>query len=514
MSDRVYIFDTTLRDGEQSPGVSLNKTEKIKIARQLASMGIDIIEAGFPVTSPGDFAAVEAVSREVKGVTVAALARANLNDIDRAWQAVAKADQPRIHTFIATSDIHLKYKLRKSRQQVLEAAVAAVQHACRYTSDVEFSAEDASRSDLAYLCQVLEAVIDAGAKVVNIPDTVGYAIPGEFNKFIGDIMARVPNIHKATVSVHCHDDLGLAVSNSLAAVEAGARQVEGTVNGIGERAGNAALEEVIMALYTRRDKYQVHTGIVTEQISRTSRLIASLSGMPVQANKAIVGKNAFLHESGIHQDGFLKERTTYEIMHPALLGIATSNLVLGKHSGRHAFGERLGALGYKLSPEQLEQAFIRFKNLADKKREITDIDLEALVEEETRKLPNTYALGYLHISSGTTVVPTATVGLKLADTTYEEASCGDGPVDAIYKAIDKVTGLHLVLEEYVINAITGGKDALGDVTVKLRHVENDALYIGRGVSTDVLEASAKAYLNASNKLVYQQNKLQQEEESE
>ncbi|WP_031516762.1 2-isopropylmalate synthase [Desulfofalx alkaliphila] len=506
MGNRVYIFDTTLRDGEQSPGVSLNVTEKVQIARQLAKMGIDVMEAGFPVTSPGDFAAVQAVAREVKGASVAALARANFNDIDRAWEAVKEAEQPRIHTFIATSDIHLKYKLRKTREQVLEAAVAAVKHACKYTSDVEFSAEDASRSDLEYLCKVFTAVIEAGAKVINVPDTVGYATPEEFKNFIANIVKGVPNIDKAIISVHCHDDLGMAVANSLAAVSAGARQVEGTINGIGERAGNAALEEVIMSLHTRKDYYNVSTNIVTEEIYRTSRLVSSLTGMLVQSNKAIVGKNAFAHESGIHQDGMLKERTTYEIMNPAMVGIAKSNLVLGKHSGRHAFKERLSELGYGLSEDELEKAFARFKRLADKKKEITDHDLEAIVEEEIRELPNTYELSYLHISSGTTVVPTATIGLKVGGETKEEASCGDGPVDAIYKAIDKIIGLHLVLEEYLINAVTGGKDALGDVTVKLRKADNGKTYIGRGVSTDILEASAKAYVNAANKVVFEKNK--------
>lgn len=506
LGNRVYIFDTTLRDGEQSPGVSLNVTEKVQIARQLAKMGIDIMEAGFPVTSPGDFAAVQAVAREVKGATVAALARANFNDIDRAWEAIKDAEQPRIHTFIATSDVHLKYKLRKDRQQVLEAAVAAVKHACQYTSDVEFSAEDASRSDIEYLCQVFEAVIDAGAKVVNIPDTVGYATPVEFKEFIEGIVKGVPNIHKAIISVHCHDDLGLAVANSLAAVSAGARQVEGTINGIGERAGNAALEEVIMTLHTRRDSYNLVTNITTEEIYRTSRLVSSLTGMLVQSNKAIVGKNAFAHESGIHQDGMLKERSTYEIMNPAMVGIAKSNLVLGKHSGRHAFKDRLSELGYTLREEELNKAFMRFKELADKKKEISDHDIEAIVEEEIRELPNTYELGYMHISSGTTVVPTATVGLKVGDEKIEEASCGDGPVDAIYKAIDKIIGMHLVLEEYLINAVTGGKDALGDVTVKLRKADNGKTYIGRGVSTDILEASAKAYVNAANKVIFEKAK--------
>jgi len=502
LSNRVYIFDTTLRDGEQSPGVSLNINEKLQIARQLTRLGVDIIEAGFPITSPGDFAAVQAVAREVRGVTVAGLARANFKDIDSAWEALRDAEQARIHTFIATSDIHLKYKLRKDRDQVVEAAVAAVKHAKKYTSDVEFSAEDASRSDVDYLARVFGEVIKAGATVINIPDTVGYAMPEEFALFIKQVMERTPGIEKVIVSVHCHDDLGLAVANSLAAVGAGARQVEGTINGIGERAGNAALEEVVMGLYTRKDRYGLTTGFNTREIYRTSRLVSSLTGMPVQPNKAVVGKNAFAHESGIHQDGVLKERTTYEIMNPEMVGIAASNLVLGKHSGRHAFRDRLAELGYNLTDDELNLAFARFKSLADKKKEITDEDLQAIVDDEIRHIPDTYTLEYFHISSGTTVVPTATVGLRVGDERKEDAACGDGPVDAIYKAVDKITGLSCTLVNYTINAITGGKDALGDVTVKLKCNGREKIYTGRGVSTDILEASARAYVNAVNKLIY------------
>lgn len=502
MTNRVYVFDTTLRDGEQSPGVSLNIAEKLKIARQLARLGVDIIEAGFPITSPGDFAAVQAVAREVRGVTVAGLARANFKDIDRAWEAIQDAEQARIHTFIATSDIHLKYKLRKSREEVIAAAVAAVKHAKKYTSDVEFSAEDASRSDVDYLAQVFGAVIEAGATVINVPDTVGYATPDEFGLFIKEIMEKTPGIEKAVVSVHCHDDLGLAVANSLAAVGYGARQVEGTINGIGERAGNAALEEVVMGLYTRKDRFGLTTGFNTQEIYRSSRLVSSLTGMPVQPNKAVVGKNAFAHESGIHQDGVLKERTTYEIMNPELVGLASNNLVLGKHSGRHAFRERLTDLGYTLDDEELNLAFSRFKSLADKKKEITDQDIQALVEDEIQQTPETYVLEYLHISSGTNVVPTATLRLRVGDEIKEEAACGDGPVDAIYNTIDKITGVCCKLVLYAINAITGGKDAQGDVTVKIKRDDFDKVYTGRGVSTDILEASAKAYVNAVNKLVY------------
>ncbi|MEG6523357.1 2-isopropylmalate synthase [Desulfotomaculum sp. 1211_IL3151] len=504
MNNRVHIFDTTLRDGEQSPGVSLNLNEKLQIARQLARLGVDIIEAGFPLTSPGDFAAVQAVAKEIRGITVAGLARANVKDIDCAWEALKGAEQGRIHIFLATSDIHLKYKLRMNREQVIEAAVAAIKHAKKYTSDVEFSAEDASRSDLEYLCKVFGEVIKAGATVINIPDTVGYTTPEEYAKFIRAIIEKTPGMDTVTTSVHCHDDLGLAVANSLAAVGVGARQVEGAINGIGERAGNAALEEVIMGLHTRKDHYGLTTGINTQEIYRTSRLVSSLTGMPVQPNKSVVGKNAFAHESGIHQDGVLKERTTYEIMNPEQVGIIANNLVLGKHSGRHAFKERLSELGYSLNEEELNLAFSRFKVLADKKKEIADQDLQAIVEDEIKHIPDTYVLEYLHISTGTSVVPTATLGLRVGEELKEEAACGDGPVDAIYKTVDKITGFSCTLVNYALNAITGGKDALGDVTVKLQCEGNEKTYTGRGLSTDILEASAKAYVNAVNKLIYDQ----------
>ncbi|MDD2443463.1 MAG: 2-isopropylmalate synthase [Desulfotomaculaceae bacterium] len=500
MSQRVYIFDTTLRDGEQSPGVSLNTVEKLQIAKQLARLGVDIIEAGFPISSPGDFQAVRAIAREVKGVTVAGLSRANFQDIDRAWEAVKEAEQARIHTFIATSDIHLQHKLRMSREEVLETAVAAVKHAKAYTSDVEFSPEDAARSDFDFLCRVLEAVIAAGATVVNIPDTVGYAIPVEWGKLISDICNKVNGIEKAIVSVHCHDDLGLAVANSLAAVLNGARQVEGAINGIGERAGNAALEEVIMAIHTRRDLFGFYTGAHTKEIYRTSRLVSTLTGMKVQANKAVVGDNAFAHEAGIHQDGMLKERTTYEIMSPAMVGISRSNLVLGKHSGRHAFQERLEDLGYYLNKEELNNAFTSFKKLSDKKMNVTDEDIEAIAEEVISRMPDSYSLVYLHISSGTSIVPTATIGLKQNGNTMEEAACGNGPVDAICKAVDKITGISCTMISWGISAVTAGKDALGDVSLKIT-TDGDRVFMGRGISTDVLEASAKAYVNAVNKLI-------------
>ena len=503
MNHRVYIFDTTLRDGEQSPGVSLNTQEKLDIANQLQRLGVDIIEAGFPIASIGDFEAVRGIAKKVRGITVAGLARASVKDIDRAWEAVKYADQARIHTFIATSDIHLTHKLKMSRDEVLDAAVAAVRHAKQYTADVEFSAEDAFRSDMAFLCRIIEAAISAGATTINIPDTVGYATSFEFGEFIREIRTTVPNIEKAVISVHCHNDLGLAVANSLAAVANGAQQVECTVNGIGERAGNASLEEVVMALYTRYPFFNKTTEIKKDEIYRTSRLVSSLTGMRIQPNKAIVGKNAFAHESGIHQDGVLKERSTYEIMNPEMIGLNINNIVLGKHSGRHAIKDRLLEMGYHLSSEEIDKAFVKFKELADKKREIQDEDLAAIVENEVLTVPETYTLEYLHISSGTQVIPTATIRLGKNGEMAEEAACGDGPVDAIYKAIDKITGITSTLQLYNLHAVTGGKDALGEVTVKiLPNGGNKKVFLGRGVSTDILEASAKAYLNAVNKVVF------------
>ncbi|CEP69312.1 2-isopropylmalate synthase, bacterial-type [Moorella glycerini] len=500
-SKRIYIFDTTLRDGEQSPGVSLNVEEKLKIAHQLARLGVDVIEAGFPIASPGDFEAVRAIAREVEGPVIAGLARINDRDIDRAWEALQEARRPRIHVFIATSDIHLKYKLRMTREEVLAAVRKGVARAKSYCQDVEFSPEDASRSDIDFLCQVLAAAIESGATVLNIPDTVGYATPAEFGHLIAEIRRRVPGIEKVQISVHCHNDLGLAVANSLAAIENGALQVEGAINGIGERAGNTALEELVMALYTRRDYYGCHTAIVTEEIYRTSKLVSSLTGMPVQYNKAIVGKNAFAHEAGIHQDGVLKERTTYEIMNPTMIGVVQSNIVLGKHSGRHALRSRLEELGFKLNEAELDKAFARFKELADRKKEISDRDLEAIVEHEVKQIPEKFALEHIHISTGNRVVPTATIGLRVGEELKEEAACGEGPVDAAFKAIDKITRIPVCLKSYTLNAVTGGKDAVGEVTVKVEYAGR--VFIGRGISTDVLEASARAYVNAINKVVYE-----------
>jgi len=512
VTDRVFIFDTTLRDGEQSPGVSFNIQEKLEIARQLARLNVDIIEAGFPITSPGDFAAVQAIAREIRGPVIAGLCRANPVDIDRAWEALKEAEHPRIHIVIATSDLHIKHKLQKTRPEVLDLAVAAVKQARGYTGDVEFSAEDASRSDLGYLCEVLEATIEAGATTVNVPDTVGYSIPQEFGEFIAKIRDRVRKIDQVILSVHCHNDLGLAVANSLAAVANGAQQVECAVNGLGERAGNAALEEIVMGLYTRQSYFNKETGIKYDEIYRTSKLVSSLSGMAVQANKAVVGKNAFSHASGIHQDGVLKERTTYEIMNPELIGLPQNNIVLGKLSGRHAFRERLTELGYLLEGDRLNQAFERFKALTDRKKEITDRDLEALVKNEIKAAPELYQLDYLHISSGTTVVPTATVGLKRNGSIQEEAACGDGPVDAALRAIDKITGYQdITLSEYTINAVTGGKDgkdALGEVAARVEY--GGRPFIGRGLSTDIVEASVKAYLNAVNKVIYETGQADEE----
>lgn len=498
---RIYVFDTTLRDGEQSPGVSLNVEEKLEIARQLARLRVDVIEAGFPIASPGDFEAVRAIAREIRGPVIAGLARIKERDIDRAWEALKEAESPRIHVFIATSDIHLKHKLRMTREEVLEAVAWGVARAKKYCSDVEFSPEDAFRSDMDFLCRVLEVAIGAGATVVNVPDTVGYATPGEFGRFIATLRERVAGIEKVRLSVHCHNDLGLALANSLAAIENGAEQVEATVNGIGERAGNTPLEELVMVLYTRKDYYGCYTNIVTEEIYRTSRLVERLTGMPVQYNKAIVGKNAFLHESGIHQDGVLKERSTYEIINPAVIGLVQSNIVLGKHSGRHALKKRLEELGFKLSEAELDKAFHRFKELADRKKEITDRDLEAIVEHEVKQVPEKFALDYLHIFTGNRIVPTATVGIRINGLLKEEAACGKGPVDAVFKAIDKVTGIPVVLQSYHVGAVTGGKDAVGEVTVKVEY--GGKVFIGRGISVDVMEASARAYLNAINKLVYE-----------
>ncbi len=499
MSRRIIIFDTTLRDGEQCPGASLTPPQKLEIARQLARLGVDVIEGGFPIASPGDAEAVRMIAQAVKGLTIAALARSLPADIDAAAKALAPAKHKRIHVFLATSPIHRKYKLKKAREEILRQAVWAVTYATRYSRDVEFSPEDASRTEPEFLHQVIAAVIKAGARTVNIPDTVGFAIPDEFGRLIRGIVERVPNIGQAVISVHCHNDLGLSVPNSLAAIANGAGQVECTVNGIGERAGNASLEEIVMSLKIRADFYRATTGIDTAQITKTSRLVSKLTGIVVQPNKAIVGGNAFRHESGIHQDGMLKHRATYEIMRPQDVGLSDSTLVLGKLSGRHAFAKRLTALGFRLGKPELDQAFERFKALADKKKEVFDEDLAAIVEEVVSAAQETYILAYVHTTSGSETVPTATIRLSTAGKTLQDAACGDGPVDACYKTIDRMTGLSPELVDYSLHSVTRGKDALGEVTVKLRHKGSDV--IGRATSTDVIEASAKAYLNAVNKLL-------------
>jgi 2-isopropylmalate synthase len=500
----IKIFDTTLRDGEQSPGASMNVDEKIQVARQLVKLGVDVIEAGFPIASVGDFEAVKKIATEVKGATIAGLCRTKFPDIDRAAEALKPAESGRIHTFLATSDIHMQYKLKMSRDAVLESAVNAVKHARQFTDDVEFSAEDATRSDPDFLAKVTEEVIKAGATTVNIPDTVGYTVPQEFEELIRNLMNRVPNIDKAIISVHCHNDLGLSVANSLAAIIAGAGQVECTINGIGERAGNASLEEFVMALKTRPKFFDIDTKINTREIYKTSRLVSKITGIVVQPNKAIVGSNAFAHEAGIHQDGFLKERSTYEIMQPEDVGIPQSKLVLGKHSGRHAFKLRLQDLGYELDDTEMNRAFDKFKNLADAKKYIFDEDIETLVSEEVSKTPEVYLLEDLCITSGIGVKPMATVKLSVDGQIIEKTRNGDGPVDAVYKAIVSITGTKSNLLKFDIKGITGGTDALGEVVVQIE--ESGRTVRGSGSDTDIIVAAAKAYINALNKLAIRKAK--------
>jgi len=502
--EKVIIFDTTLRDGEQSPGASLNVKEKLEVAKQLARLKVDIIEAGFPVSSPGDFEAVKSVAEAVRGPVICGLARAVDEDILSAVQALKKAPKRRIHTFIATSEIHLKYKLKMSRKEVIKNAVEAVRLAKKHVSDVEFSPEDAGRSNVDFLCEIIEAVIEAGAGTINIPDTVGFTMPEEFGHLIRTIGERVKNIKKAVISVHCHNDLGLAVANSLSAVINGARQIECTINGIGERAGNTSLEEVVMAMATRSDFFKFRTDINTRAIYKTSRLVSHLTGIPVQPNKAIVGANAFAHEAGIHQDGVLKEPTTYEIMRAETIGLKMSKLVLGKHSGRHAFRERLEELGYRLPENEVQKAFEEFKVLADKKKEIYDEDLAIIVEGELISLPEVFSLDSLKVTSGTKIIPEATVTLKRKGKLITETGKGDGPIDAVYKTIDKVTGLTGELIDYTVNSVTKGKDAIGEVTIKVKIEEG--VFLGKGASTDIIEASARAYLNAVNRILQRREK--------
>ncbi len=500
MSEKIHIFDTTLRDGEQSPGASMNLQEKLRLAQQLVRLRVDVIEAGFPVASPGDFECVKTIADRVRDVQVAGLARCNEKDIDVAWEALKGGENPRIHTFIATSDIHLRYKLRMSRDEVVERAVAMVRHAARYTSNVEFSAEDASRSDLDFVCRVFEAVIQAGARVLNFPDTTGYALPDEFGEKIRYLMEHIPSIDKVILSVHCHNDLGLAVANSLAAIANGARQVETTINGLGERAGNTAMEELVMALRTRADRVPYHTDVVTEHIYPTSKLVSSITGIHVQPNKAIVGSNAFAHESGIHQDGVLKERTTYEIMDPADIGLSKSSIVLGKHSGRHALKQKTEEMGYTLTEDQLNRVFGRFKQLADLKKEIFDEDLEAILMDEVLRIPEAYQLLSIGVMSGSNSLPTAAVRMMVDGKEVSGAALGVGPIDAAFRVIAELTGTTSKLLYFSVNSITGGTDAQGDVLVRLE--DDGKMVIGQGTDPDIITAAAKAYLNGLNRLRY------------
>lgn len=504
MANFVKIFDTTLRDGEQSPGCSMNLAEKLEVAHQLERLGVDVMEAGFAIASPGDFASVKSIAKNIKNTTVASLARALTKDIDAAAEALKGAKYPRIHTFIATSDIHMQYKLKKTKEEVLATAIEMVKYAKKFCQDVEFSAEDASRSNPAFLYQIFEAVIAAGATVINVPDTVGYTSPDEFVALIKGIKENVPSLYKADLSVHCHNDLGLAVANSLAAARAGATQIECTINGIGERAGNAALEEIVMNLQTRKDLYQLDCRVNTKEIYRTSKLLSSITGVRVQPNKAIVGENAFAHESGIHQHGMLANKSTYEIMTPESIGLTENKMVLGKHSGRHAFEDKIKSMGYELDQEALTIAFEQFKILADKKKDVTDRDIEALVCRRMVQIPEAYKLDRFVINSGNTITTTSSMRLlsKTGHILEEVVSSYDGPIDASYKAIDKLVGRKFILEDFVINSVTGGTDAQGEVNVKIKN--KDRVYNGHGVSMDIVEASILAYISAINNMFYEQ----------
>ncbi len=500
MEERVIIFDTTLRDGEQSPGASMNAAEKLRLATQMEKLGVDVLEAGFPAASEGDFDAVSKIASKLKKTEVAGLARTSKDDIDRAWGAVRHAAKPRIHTFLATSDIHMEYKLNMTRDQVLKTASESVKYAKSLTDSIEFSAEDASRSDRDFLCKVFEAAIEAGATTINIPDTVGYAIPMEFADLVKYVMDHTPNINKAVVSVHCHNDLGLATANTLAALNSGARQAEVTINGIGERAGNTSMEEVVMSLHTRPNYMPFSTHIKTELIYPTSRLVSMITGIMVQPNKAIVGANAFAHEAGIHQDGVLKNPMTYEIMKPETIGLSANKLILGKHSGRHALRSHLKEMGYDLSDEELKLVFKKFKELADKKKHVVDEDLEVIVTEGILRTSEIFELDYLHVTSGTTVIPTSTVRLSINGRPVQNTGYGNGPIDAAYDSIAKLTGTESELLRFSISAITSGTDAQGEVTVRLK--ENGLVALGRGADPDIITASVKAYINGLNRLEY------------
>ena len=506
-SDKIVVFDTTLRDGEQAAGSRLGAKEKLEVAHQLARLNVDVMEVGFPISSPEDFEAVRLISEEIEGPTITGLSRAVAADIDACGEALAKAKKARIHTGIGVSDIHIAGKfgddkygrtMAEKKQRILQMSVEATKRAKGYTDDVEFYAEDSGRADRAYLFEIVEAVIEAGATVINIPDTTGYAVPDQFGALIRDLREHVPNIGQATISVHCHNDLGMAVANTLAGVKNGARQVECTINGIGERAGNAALEEVVMGLRTRRDCFGVDSDVHAKELYRTSRMVADVLGMIVPSNKAIVGANAFAHSSGIHVDGFLKARETYEIIRPEDVGFPQSRVILTARTGRHGLRHRLEEMGYELSSEELEKTYTRFLLVADKKQEVFDEDLIAIVRDEIHPVPETYRLEYLHTSSGTGTIPTATVRIRIGDETLQAATCGDGPVDATYKAIQEVVPLKVKVSEYTIRAVTSGAEAMGEVTVRLER--DGEITIGRGASTDIIEASAKAYIDGLNKL--------------
>ncbi len=509
-AEKIMIFDTTLRDGEQAAGARLGAREKLGIARQLARLNVDIIEAGFPASSPEDYEAVKLISEKIKdGPVICGLTRAITKDIDVCAKALAKAKRFRIHTGIGVSEIHIAGKfaddkygktMGQKQAKIIKMSIKAVKHAAKYTGDIEFYAEDSGRADRDYLYEILEAVIDAGATVVNIPDTTGYAIPEQYGNLIRDIRTNVPNIEKAVISVHCHDDLGMSVANSLAGVKNGARQVEGTINGIGERAGNAALEEVVMAINTRKDFFkEVKTDIDTREFYRTSRMVADMLGMPVPVNKAIVGHNAFAHSSGIHVDGFLKKRETYEIMKPEDIGLDESRVVLTARTGRHGLRHRLEEMGYTLTKDELDKAYEQFLVIADKKNEVFDEDIAAIISDEIHFIEQVYELQYLHVACGTGTLPTASVRMKKADETTQAAACGDGPIDAAYEAIRQATGQSPKLDNYSIRAVTSGKEALGEATVKI--TDNNRAFTGRGISTDIIEASAKAYVDAINRMV-------------
>ena len=516
MHETIIIFDTTLRDGEQSPGAALNVFEKLEIAHQLARLKVDVIEAGFPVSSPQQFEAVKRIAGEVDA-TIAALARAKEIDIKRAWEAIREAPKKRIHTFSSTSDYHIIGKfgherygrnIAEKRQTVIKMSVDAVQYAKTFCEDVEFSAEDAGRTDIGYLADVIEAAIEAGATTVNIPDTTGYTLPSEFAAKIDELKKRVRNIERAVISVHCHNDLGLAVANSIAALQAGARQVECTVNGIGERAGNASLEEFVMALNVRKDLLPYSTAINTREIYNTSKMVSGFSGIIVQPNKAIVGDNAFAHESGIHQDGMLKNRETYEIMTPEDVGVQKTKIVLGRHSGRHGLKARLEELGYHITEKELDRTYRLFTELADKKKEVFDEDLRILMGDEVYEQSDSFALEFLQVHLGTHAIPTATIKIRHGEKTLQESATGDGPVDAVFNAIDRALNTKFKIESYQLRSVTSGRQAMGEALLRIRNGEKS--YNGRGVSTDIVEASAKAYLQAINRL---QNDITDSEQS-